>query len=422
MSLKQLQEKRGSLVKEADLLIRSASNEKRSVSQSENLRLDSIKSEILDLDFQIEKEKRSMQSDISRSNRESALPTEGYSLCRAIGRASAGNLDGLEGELSQEIAQRSGKAPSGFYVPQAVLAEKRAMSVTGSSGAYGGNAVATEVYTSFIEALRPKLRVAQMGATIMSGLTSNISIPRHAAASTAAWRAENAELGESTQTIEQLLLSPKRIGSYTKLSKQLIVQSSPDVEAFVRNDLMSAIAVGFDLAAINGTGADGQPTGILATSGIGSVAGGTNGLAPTFAILNSLVAAVANANAAGERPGFLFNTKTESKLRSTRKLDATDSVMLLNEGQTTIAGQPWMTSNNIPSNLTKGTSTGVCSAIIFGNWEDVILASFGMGIEVLADPFTLATQGMTRIVVSALADVGIRRAASFAAMLDALTA
>ena len=185
---------------------------------------------------------------------------------------------------------------------------------------------------------------------------------------------------------------------------------------------MAAIATGFDAAAISGTGSSNQPTGILATSGIGSVVGGTNGLAPTWAHLVALVAAVHNANAAGARPGFLFSTKVEGKLRSTVKVASTDSRMILEDGQETLVGQPWMSSNQSPDNLTKGTASGICSAIIFGNWADVILASFGDGVDLIVDPFTLATSGQTRVVVQSLCDVGVRRAASFAAMKDALTA
>jgi HK97 family phage major capsid protein len=255
----------------------------------------------------------------------------------------------------------------------------------------------------------------------MSGLSSNVGLPRHKAASTATWKPETGTLDEQTPEVEQLLLTPKRIGAWTKFSKQLVAQSSPDVEAFVRNDLMEAIAVGFDYAAINGTGADDQPAGILATSGIGNVAGGTNGLAPTYAHLLALVAAVANTNALAGKPCFVFSTKVEAKLRGTVKAPLTET-LILDEGQTTLAGQPWLSSNNAPDNLTKGTSSGVCSAILFGNWADLILASFGEGVDTVVDPYTLATAGQTRVVVNSLADVGIRRAASFAAMKDALTA
>jgi HK97 family phage major capsid protein len=420
-SLKQLQEKRGSLLMQANAVLTAANVEKRDVSAAENIRLDGIKAEIFNCDQDIARIQTEQRMDMNRSASNNALPVEGYSITRAIHQAGQGHLDGLEGELSAEIARRSGKAAGGFYVPHSVLIERRAMSVTGDAGVYGSKAIATEI-GSFLEALRPRLAVAKAGATLLAGLTSNIGIPRHVAASTAAWKSENAELSESNQEIDQLLLSPKRIGSWTKLSKQLIVQSSPDVEAFVKNDLMQAIAVGFDAAAIAGTGANDQPTGILSTVGIGDVAGGTNGAAPTWANLVALVSAVANANALGERPAFLLNSKVEGKLRSTVKVASTDSRMILEEGQATLAGHPWIASNNVPSNLTKGTSNGVCSAIVFGNFEDVILTSFGEGVDVVVDPFTLATSGQTRVVCTSLCDVGIRRAASFAAMKDALTA
>jgi HK97 family phage major capsid protein len=345
-----------------------------------------------------------------------------YSLCRALHQAGLGRLDGFEAEVSQELARSAGKAPDGFYVPHAAFIQQRAgMSVTGDSGDYGGNTVGLSV-GSFIEALRPMLAVAQAGATVMSGLSSNVGLPRQAAASTATWKDENGTLEEVTPELEQLLLSPKRIGAWTKLSKQLIAQSSPDVESFVRRDLLEAVAVGFDYAAIAGTGTGDQPTGILSTSGIGSVVGGTNGLAPTWAHLVALVSAVANVNATGARPSFMFSTKVEGKLRNTVKVASTDSKMILDDGQTSLVGKPWRASNNVPDNLTKGSSSGVCSAIIFGDWSQVILASFGAGMDVVVDPYTLATSGQTRVVVNSLCDVGIRRAASFAAMKDALTA
>jgi HK97 family phage major capsid protein len=256
----------------------------------------------------------------------------------------------------------------------------------------------------------------------MSGLTSNVALPRQSAASTATWKPETGDLDERTPAIDQVSLTPKRIGAWTKFSKQLVVQSSPDVEAFVRRDLMEAVAIGFDYAAIAGTGADDQPTGILNTSGIGSVVGGTNGAAPTWAHIVALMAAVANANAAGGQAGYLFSTKIEAKLRNTVKVASTDSRMILEDGQTTLSGKKWEASNNVPDNLTKGSATAICSAIIFGNWADVILASFGNGVDMIVDPYTLATSGQTRVVVNSLCDVGIRRPASFAAMKDALSA
>jgi HK97 family phage major capsid protein len=405
-------------MREASTVLAQTNVEKRDVSPSENIRLDGIKSEIFSLDQQIANAQAEMLMQ-TRMQSKPDLPLEGYSITRAIAMAGTGRLDGLEAELSQEIANRSGKTPDGFYVPHAALIEKRSgMSVTGSDGIYGGKTVATQI-GGFIQALRPMLACARAGATLMSGLTSNVGLPRHKAASTATWKPETGTLDEVTPEIEQLLLAPKRIGAWTKFSKQLITQASPDVEAFVRDDLMQAIAVGFDYAALNGSGENDQPLGILNTVGIGNVAGGTNGAAPTYAHLLALVAAVANLNALTGMPHFIFSTKVEAKLRGTVKAPLTET-LILDEGQLTLAGQPWLASNNAPDNLTKGSATGICSAIIFGSFQDLVLASFGEGVDVVVDPYTLATAGQTRVVVNSLADVGIRRPKSFAAMKDAL--
>jgi HK97 family phage major capsid protein len=420
MTIKQMQEKRGSLVREADVLLQQGIKENRKLNNHEDLRFGAIKEEIFQLDTDLAREMRSLSLDPNRpGNGGSDMDLSGYSLSRAITQAGQGRLDGYELEVSQEIARRSGKAASGFYVPHALMSEKRAMSVTGgTSQQYGGGYVATEV-RGFIDSLRPFLKVAQAGATILDGLTSNISIPRQSAASTASWKAETAELDEATPNISQLELVPRRVGAFTQLSKQLLIQGTPDVEKIVRADLMSACATALDAAAIAGAGGT-APTGILATTGIGAVIGGTNGAAPTWANIVALVGKVADANADAGSLGFLMNSKVASKLRSTQKITSTDSKMILEAAE--LLGYAVHVSNNVPGNLTKGTANGTASAIIFGNWADVILASFGSGLDLIVDPFTQATAGITRVIINSYCDVGIRRSASFAACKDVLTA
>jgi HK97 family phage major capsid protein len=414
--IKQLSERRGQLIKQAEAIVNLANGDKRSVRTDENNILESNRSEILRIDRELERETRELQLQVA--SHESALPLAGYSLTRAIRQASAGRLEGLEREISDEIQMRSGKAPTGFYIPHSLLGETRAMSVSGTSGTVGGDYVGT-VNRGFIDALRPLLKIAMAGAEILDGLTSNISIPRQAAASTASWKAETAALDESTPVIDQMELTPRRVGSYTILSKQLLIQASNDVERLVRNDLLAACATALDVAAINGAGGT-APTGILATSGIGAVVGGTNGAAPDWADIIALISSIETVDALAGRPAFLINPATAAKLRATAKVASTDSRMIL-EGND-LLGYPVHISSNVPSNLTKGSASGICSAIIFGNFNDVVLASFGEGIDLIVDPFTNATSGQTRVIANSYVDVGVRRPASFAAMKDALTA
>jgi HK97 family phage major capsid protein len=76
-------------------------------------------------------------------------------------------------------------------------------------------------------------------------------------------------------------------------------------------------------------------------------------------------------------------------------------------------------SKQVPSNLTKGTSTTICSAIIFGNFQELIIGEWGT-MEVIVDPYTLADRNLVKIVSVQMVDVGLRHVASFAAIQDAL--
>ena len=422
--IKLLNEKRGRLITEADQIIQNATLEKRDLTGDEHEKLGGLKSEIFQTDQQIAR----AQADLNaRGNAHFADRENGgidisqYSILRAINGAASGRLEGFEREISDELARRSGKPAAGFHLPVGALVESRAMTATGgSNGDQGGLAIST-MTTDILAALRPYSRVIAAGATTFSGLSSNISVPRQNAASTTSWVAENAALPDVSGTLNQLSLEPNRIGSYVELSNMLLAQTSNSIEQFIKNDLLNAIAAAIDAAAIFGTGLSNQPLGLLAaTSGIGSVVGGTDGLAPTWSHICQLVQRVADANADAGSLAYLTNSAVAAKLRSTARIASTDSKMLL-EGST-LLDYPLLISNNVPSTLDKGSSTGVCSAIIFGNWQDIIVAQWGQSVEIIVDRFSLATTGLTRVVATSYADIAIRRPESFSAMKDALTA
>ena len=163
----------------------------------------------------------------------------------------------------------------------------------------------------------------------------------------------------------------------------------------------------------------GIPVGILATSGIGNVAGGTNGLAPTWANVIALTAAVEQADATGA--GFLTNYKATAKMRTTVKVASTDSVMIM-EGRDSLAGYPLVATSLVPSTLTKGTASGVCSALIFGNFGD-LLVGYWSELDILVNPYesTAYSKGNVQIRGFITMDVKLRHVASFAAIKDLLT-
>ena len=78
-------------------------------------------------------------------------------------------------------------------------------------------------------------------------------------------------------------------------------------------------------------------------------------------------------------------------------------------------------TNNVPSNLTKGTSTTVASAALFGSdWSNVVIGTFGAP-DVVIDPFTLAKTGQVAITLNMFADLAHRQPATTAKREDLLS-
>lgn len=342
-----------------------------------------------------------------------------YSMFRAINAAATGNWAkaGLEREASDEIAKRLNKEPKGFFVPNDISWSQRDLTV--GTATAGGNMKGTDhMGADFIDALRPRLVLGQMGARMMSGLQGDVAIPALNAKTTAYWVAENAAPTEGAPTVRQVTMAPKTVGAYVDISRKLMIQSDPSAEQIFRDDMVNQVASAIDTVGINGGGSN-EPTGILQTAGIGSVAIGTNGGAPTWASVVNNIREVDVDNAADGSLYFLTNAKVVAKLRTTAKVSSTDSVMIMGETDNLLGYQVWST-NNVPSTLTKGSTSGSCSAMIFGNFNDLIIGEWG-GVDVLVDPYTGSSTGATRVTVFKDVDVAVRHAQSFSSVQDYTT-
>lgn len=348
-----------------------------------------------------------------------------YSIARAIKALVSGRRQDAqyEFEVSEEIAKRTGKDPRGFFVPNDIL--KRDLTV--GSPTAGGNLKATNLLaSSFIEVLRNKLVIRGLGAQILEGLVGDVAIPSLTAATAAYWVAENTAPTEGAPTFGQATLKPKTVGAYVDLSRRLIQQSTPAIESIIQNDLAQSLAIAIDAAAVHGRGEAtyNEPLGIVGVSGIGSVVGGTDGAAPTWAHIIDLESKVSAANADIGNLAYLTNAKARGKLKGTYKNATYGEIPIWENGQDgngLVNGYKGVASNIVASNLVKGSSGAVCSAIIFGNWADLILGMWG-ALDINIDTATHSTQGAVRVVAFQDVDVAVRHAASFAAMLDVLTA
>jgi HK97 family phage major capsid protein len=351
-----------------------------------------------------------------------------YSMVRAInalaqpGDRAAYEAAAFEREASEAVGKKLGRSAKGIFVPMDV--QKRDLTV-GTNNA-GGYTVATQLDgANFIDLLRNKMQTRRLGARVLTGLVGQLAIPKQTGAGTAYWVAESGAPTESQQVLGQVPMNPKTVGAYTDISRKLLLQSSIGVESFVQMDLATVLGLAIDAAGINGSGAANQPTGVLNTAGIGSVALGTNGAAPTWPNMTALWSAVANANGDFGTTGFLTNTKAIGKLMATEKAASSAAQFIVPafpdaNGMTSLGGARCAVSNQVPSNLVKGTSGTVCSALVYGNWDSLVYGEWG-ALDLMVDPYTGSTSGTVRVVTLQDVDVAVRLAECFAAILDMLT-
>lgn len=345
-----------------------------------------------------------------------------FSVMRALnalanpGDVAAQRAAAFERECSDAAAQKLGKQARGFMIPYEV--QQRDMTV--GTATAGGNLVATDLLSgSFIDVLRNALVLPGLGAQMLTGLVGNIAIPKQTGAATAYWVAESGAPTESQQTIGQVTMAPKTVGAYTDVSRKLLLQSSIDVEGLVQRDLAAVLGLAIQQAAISGSGASNQPSGLL-TLITPSVVGGTDGDAPTWAHIVELESDVAVANALVDNMAYLTNAKVRGKLKTTSKVSGQNG-FVWDDGTTPLNGYRAAVTNAVPSNLTKGAASGVASAIVFGNFADLVIGMWG-GLDLMVDPYSNSTSGTVRVVALQDVDVAVRYAESFATMVDALTA
>ena len=412
MNINELQVRLDEKLSRQEELLNNVDAEQRDFNESEQSEFDTLSRDIsaINKSIQVEQKKDEARAQIALAKMrtakksEEAKATEKFSFLRVLDQLTRGvnpdNMTGAEGEVHQEAvreARNAGRSIMGYGLPAMMMRAQDA-----ATAATAGNLIATELDSTIIPALRPRTVMAQLGAMQMNGLVGNLNLPAADGIATATWEGEtdaNANTDPSTRLVE---LRPNRLAAKTTLSKQLLIQSSFDAEAWVRAELENAVARAVDSAAIQGN--SGNIDGILGTSGVSDI---TFGGAVTRAKLVNLITKIAVENADVANLNFLMNPIIKGELMSLETDSGSGLFVMDNLNQ--LLGYNVAVSTLVPTNIAS-TKT----AVIFGNFADLVIANWAGGTEILVDPYTLADNAQVKVVVNSYWDVKLKQPKSFA--------
>ncbi|OHV63845.1 hypothetical protein LCM4577_11085 [Mesorhizobium sp. LCM 4577] len=315
--------------------------------------------------------------------------TRDFSITKAL-REGPDHLSGREREVHQELAK--GRETRGVMVPTSlILGEQRAMLTSGSAG----DTVATNL-GGMIDRLRPSLAVQRLGATVLSGLTGNLDLPKLTGGPSAYWVAEDGATTASDSTFDKVSLAPKTVSGEMYLSRRLVLQNSVALENVLRSDLAFVLGQALDKAAIAGTGASNQPSGVTTL-----VAESATASTAYSDIAADLIADIEADNVDGTG-GFLFDSYVQNILRKLKETSTTLPIPI----SATLHAEPSVMSNNVPLVSTE-------HPFIYGIWSNLILA-YWSGVDLLANPYKDASKGGLWLHAFLDADISVRHEEAFA--------
>ena len=344
-----------------------------------------------------------------------------FSISKFLREAASGNLTGFEAEMDQEARKEvagSGRSVEGFGIPSILMGVEfgaRGSYNNATDSGYGPEFKAITEW-SYAEALKNSMVAAKAGARYIPGMQGNARIVKGGTA-TAAWLTEESAASVGKIAYSTVDMTPKRLQILAGYTMDLLKQSALPVENLIWDEVIAAHAQALDSAIFNGSGSSGQPTGILAAASVNSIAMGTNGGSATWAKMVQMETEVGADNALFGSLAYVTNSKVAGDLKTIAK--ASNTAVFLMDGDR-MNGYPVLVSNAIPSNLTKGSASGICSAAIFGNFNEVLVPQWG-GLDFLVDPYSQKAKAVIEVTAIAYHDVCVRRPEAFCKIVDLKT-
>ena len=404
MKLHEIRQKKAAKVAEARTLLNTAEGENRSLNAAEQAAFDGLKTAITDLEGQEQRaqfvedaERRTAGEPVDKSRTD----LEGrISIVEAIAaHAENRSLTGALAEYNAE-QKRQGVQAKGVLIPQSLFEKRAAQTTTTAAGIVPEDFRADQ----FVGLLRNSMVVQSLGARVLPNLRGDVTIPRQATTSTAQWLAEGDALTDSGMTFNSIGLKPKHVGAITELSRQLLQQSNPSIEALVRDDFINVVSLAIDKALIHGDGVK-EPEGLLtAATGTGTLA--TLSWATVLTVLQGLALKNIMPNA------WLTHPKVATILRKTLR-EAGLPGYLLDNGQ--LAGVPVAVTNQ----LAEKAGAPAKGRIIVGDFSEMIVGTWG-SVDILTNPYAEGpySRGAVQVRILTTCDMVPRREDAFTVIED----
>lgn len=314
---------------------------------------------------------------------------------------------GAEAEMIAEANSRfanSGITAQGFALPMEVFNAHSA-----GSADNGQNLIEVNK-GSFVESLKKRLVLGQLGVQVLTDLNGTIEMGASTTPVEPTAKAETASADDATLTLVNRTLTPTRGGVKSVYSKQLQNQTSYNIQQILSDELLAGMASRAEAHAI---------AEILANAGT-TVAIGTNGGALTREKAIELMNAIDVTDSNGINNAFIANPLVRQSAMNINVDSGSGKFLWNEETPGTFLGMQALVTNHVPKNLSKGTGTNL-SAIAYGDFSYLTIGYWG-GIDLVVDPFSLAESGQMKIVLNFFHDSVLRQPGNFAVIKDITTA
>jgi HK97 family phage major capsid protein len=349
------------LVKRNLEIVSLCKKEEREMNEDEEKEFDENKEELKELENEKEELEKSLEEQPEDENKE---------------QKSNKNMEKME-KKNFSIVDEIRKS---METRQPIVLNRSAITVA----AEGEDVVATDVWDVWAP-LRQDNVLANAGAKVYTGLVGDVQIPVFSKCSVA-WKGETASATDGNGSFSSVSLSPKRITGKFPISLQFLAQTTPDVEAAIRNDIAMAFSEKIEATLLDDAqGSTTQPAGLF------------YGLTPasvnSYAQLLDMEAEVEEDNYKDCK--YVVSPKAKAALKGMIKgQNATGMVM---DGNA-IDGTEAFVSSNVEA---KKGLYGAFDNLVIGIWDE-------LRIDVVADSATLA-DGQIMIILNGYADAKLVR-------------